>query len=85
MRKVLFSSFLNTGVLFLFVNANLEYAPWIFKSIPLREDFNDLGMEWYYRNSRSLIQTMLITAFYPWIEFAIFGSIRQFKRILDSG
>jgi len=43
MQKILLASFLNTGILLLLVNANLEYAPGPLKYIPLRGNYTDLG------------------------------------------
>jgi hypothetical protein len=84
MKKILFASFMNTGILLLLVNASLEYAPGPLKYIPLRGIYSDFGVYWYSHNSRALIQTMFITAIYPWIDLAIFGGIRFLKRMHDS-
>ena len=87
MRKVLQASFLNTGIMIILVNADLQYAPLGLKYIPFAETgiYNDFGLYWYHHNGRAIVQTMFIQAIYPWIELAIFGGIRQLKRILDSG
>lgn len=85
MLKVLLGSFLNTGILLLLVSANLEYAPYFLKNIPLKGKFVDMDFNWYISISGSLVQTMLITAIFPWIEFLVFGGIRKFQRCLDRG
>ena len=76
MKAILFASFLNTGLLLLFSDANFEFAPWIFKEIPLRRLFVDMNYNWYLDISISLVFAMLITAVFPWLEFFIFGGIR---------
>lgn len=41
MTAILFSTFLNTGLLMIIVNADLKFAPWPFKLIPLDENYVD--------------------------------------------
>ena len=55
MRKVLMASFLNTGLLLLLVNANLEDAPFPLNYIPLRGEYKDMNTQWYIHTSKALV------------------------------
>lgn len=35
-----------------------------------------MGIGWYTHTSKALVQTMMITAVYPWIELMTYGTLR---------
>jgi hypothetical protein len=45
-------------------------------------DFNE---QWFKIIGNALVSTMIINAFFPLIEFAIFWAMRWFARYRDSG
>lgn len=45
MKLIFFSTFVNSGIMLLFTNANLEYS--ILSFIPIRNQYADLDQDWY--------------------------------------
>mmetsp|Transcript_30189 Transcript_30189/g.46169 ORF Transcript_30189/g.46169 Transcript_30189/m.46169 type:complete len:98 (+) Transcript_30189:907-1200(+) len=70
------TSFINTGILLLLTNANLSSYP-ILDLLPLRGQFPDIDMFWYIEIGPSLVQTMIITAIFPYVEFLIFWTLKK--------
>ena len=85
MIKVLFASFINTGLLLLLLNSNFEYAPGILNQIPFRNQYVDMDYNWYNVVATQLVFTMIFTAIFPWIELALLGGIAQLFRLNDKG
>jgi hypothetical protein len=83
MLSIFVTSFINTGIILLFTNANLEYS--ILKFIPITNQYADFNKNWYMDIAPSLTQTMIIMAVFPWVEICIFGFIKNLQRWLDSG
>ena len=84
MGSILYASFINTSILILLCNANLEtfkYLSWI----PLRGQFHDTSTNWYVQIAPAIVQTVIVLAVFPQINFAIFCGIRLLQRFLDSG
>lgn len=83
MTSIFISSFINTGIILLFTNADLQYS--ILHMIPLKNQYSDLNTDWYLDIGTSLVKTMLIMALFPYVEFCMFGGIKVIMRIKDSG
>lgn len=47
MMNIFWATFINTGIIILLTNANLSYAPYPFRLIPLHYQFSDLDQDWY--------------------------------------
>jgi len=69
MTSIFITSFINTGILLNLTNANLKFT--FLKFIPLQGQYTDFTNEWYQTIGASLVQTMLIQAFMPFIEIGI--------------
>lgn len=54
MKSIFFTTFVNTGLMLLLVNANLKYAPILINRLPLRLQYPDLDNNLYQDISRSL-------------------------------
>ena len=83
MKSIFVTSFINTGIILLFTNADLEFS--ILAFVPIRNQYPDLNMDWYQFIAPSLVQTMLIMAVFPYIEIVMYGSINKLKRFIDQG
>jgi hypothetical protein len=53
MTSIFVISFINTAIILLFTNANLEYS--ILAFIPLRNQYPDIDMNWYIEVGPSLV------------------------------
>lgn len=84
MLSIFVASFINTGVILLFTNANLDHSILSFVPKPTGQ-YPDIDKNWYLDISSALVKTMLIMACFPWIEFFMFGTIRVLLKIVDSG
>ena len=74
MMAIFIATFFNTAILLLLADADLSQVPFI-SWIPLRGPFPDLTEQWYIIIAPSLIMTMVINAFYAYIDFGIaFGT-----------
>ena len=83
MISIFITSFINTGVILLFCNADLRYS--ILKFIPIKVLYPDLDRSWYLDIAPSLVQTMIIAAFYPYIDISIAYGTKIVMKFLDSG
>ena len=83
MTSVFITSFINTGILLILTNADLQYT--FLNFIPINLQFPDFTVSWHTQIGGSLAQTMLITAFMPYIEIVIQLGIKNLLRGLDSG
>lgn len=83
MTSIFIASFLNTGVVLLLTNANLENT--FLNFLPIKNQFPDFTRDWYIVVGGSLTQTVLLLAFMPYIEIIIALTIKKIKRGLDSG
>lgn len=82
MTAVFISTFFNTAILLLLTNANLSET--FLKFLPVHEGiFTDLTQNWYLDIGPSLVQTMLINAFFIYAEFAIAFGMKFLFRCLD--
>ena len=83
MTSVFITSFVNTGILLLLTNANLEYTFLTFLNIS--NQFADFTVSWFTNIGGSIAQTMLIQACMPYVEIIIALSIKKLVQALDSG
>lgn len=83
MTSIFWATFINTGVILLMTNANLQYAPSPLNIIPIYNQYSDLNQNWYEEIGPQLIKTMLITAVYPYMEIVIFGGLWLLYQVLD--
>ena len=83
MEAVFVTSFINTGIILLFTNADLRYS--VLSFIPINAQYPDIGQNWYLDISSALARTMLVMAVFPYIEFAIGFTMKTVFRLLDSG
>lgn len=83
MQSIFVATFINTGIILLLTNANLSYS--VLSFIPIDNQFADLDRNWYLDIAPSLTQTMLIQAFFPYIEFMMNWSIKWLLRRKDTG
>jgi hypothetical protein len=83
MLSIFITSFINTGIILLFCNANLQYSVLSFLHINLF--YPDIDRNWYIDIGPSLVQTMLISAFYPYIDITIQIMTKAVSKYLDSG
>lgn len=67
-------SFFNSAFLILLMNADLGF---------LTGKYNDFTKEWYGDNGGIIVSSMVFTAVYPAIEWAIFGFLQYLKRVRD--
>jgi len=73
MTAALIASFLNTGLLWLVIDANFAFAPYPFNLIPLWNKVTDIDKVFYNSIPKHIINTMIISAFMPW-----FGLTKSF-------
>lgn len=83
MEAVFVTSFINTGIILLFTNADLQYS--ILSFIPIKQQYPDIGQNWYLDISSALAKTMLVMAVFPYFEFAIGFTMKTIYRLRDSG
>lgn len=83
MTSIFVASFVNTGIILLLTNAQLEYS--VLKFIPINNQYSDLNDDWYEDIGFSLLKTMLIMAFFPYVELVLFNVIKTLQKVLDSG
>lgn len=82
MTAVFISTFFNTAILLLLTNANLSDS--FLRFIPINDgQFTDLTQNWYLDIGPSLVMTMLINAFFIYVEFGIAFGMKFFFRCLD--
>jgi hypothetical protein len=63
------ATYFNTAILILLTNANTEDT--ILEWLPFNGAYTDLDKNWYLQVGKGLILTMLINAFYVYIDIAI--------------
>ena len=79
---IFIATFFNTAILLLLADADLSQIT-LLSWIPLNGVFPDLTEQWYIIIAPSLILTMVINAFYPYIDLGIsFGTLAIY-RIMD--
>jgi len=78
-----YAQFFNTGFLLLLANANFGEQP-ILKKID-GGSMGDYNEQWFLIIGNAIVSTMIINAFFPLVEFAIFWFMRWFARYQDSG
>ena len=71
MMSIVYSSFVNTGILTLLTNADLSYVPGLSSVLPLHMQYSDLGEGWYLVIGTALVKTMMINAFMPWMLLGV--------------
>ena len=77
------TAFMNTGIIPLLTNANLEYSPLFF--FPLYMQYSDLNRDWYLELGPQMVKTLAIAAFMPIVEICIAISMAKAKQWWDSG
>lgn len=80
---IFFTTFINSGIIMLFTNANLKYS--ILSFIPIYRQHTDIGKDWYLEFVPQIILNQIFAAFWPWIEIVIYGGLKQIYRIIDRG
>ena len=71
MTSVFVSSLINTGVILLFTNADMQYS--VLSWIPfVPKQYSDFNRGWYVDIGASLVNTMLIMAIFPYVEIIMF-------------
>lgn len=70
MTSIFFTSLVNTGIIVLFTNAKLSFVP-ILNFLPINNQYTDFGEQWYVDVGPQFVKTMLITAFFPYVELLI--------------
>ena len=83
MISIFITSFINTAIILLLCNADLRYS--VLSFIPIRVLYPDLDRNWYLDIAPNLVQTMIIAAFYPYIDIAIAYGTKVVLKFLDSG
>jgi hypothetical protein len=73
-------TFLNTAILPILINANMEEQP---ISFGLNGEFSDFNASWFLLTGNTIVVTMIFNAFYPLIEFAMYYVMRLFYRVKD--
>lgn len=80
------AQYFNTAIILLLTNANFEntvfkFAPaWVTKGI-----YSDFHTRWYFETGNLIVQTMLIFAIFPYLNFFIYYILSYFFRALDAG
>jgi len=78
--SIFIATFFNTAILLLLADANVDQVKFISWIPGLKGPFPDLIEQWYIIIAPSLIMTMVINAFYAYIDFGIsFGTAALFK------
>jgi len=83
MISVFIAQMVNTGIVTLLTNANLQYS--IAAFLPIRSQYPDMDRDWYMNIGVQMQKTMLIMAFMPYIEICISHTIKFITRGLDRG
>jgi len=73
MTSIFVSTFINTGIILLFTNADLKYS--ILYWIPINNQYSDISKDWYLDIGVALVKTMAIMAVFPYVEFVMFYAI----------
>ena len=73
--------FVNTAMIQLLSNANFQNT--MLKIIPIRNQYNDFVSDWYVVIGKSLQNTMLMTAFLPYITFLIAVGSKKLTLLKD--
>ena len=68
MTAALIASFINTGLLWLVIDANFAFAPYPFNLIPLSNKITDIDKVFYNTIPKQILITMIISAFMPWFN-----------------
>jgi len=82
---VFIAQFLNSGLLLVSVNANLEEHGPYFITKYFRGPYYDYSPEWYSDVGQKIFQTMIINAIMPYITLIMGWAIPALKRSIDSG
>lgn len=77
------SSFLNTGIILLLVNANLEFSPISF--VPIKNLYTDLDHYWYMDIGATFVKSQVILAGMPIPLFFGMKGMQVAFRMLDAG
>jgi len=83
MLSIFWATFINTGIILLFTNAELKDTPYPFALFPIHNQYPDLNENWYEEIGPQLTKTMFIMAIYPYLEMVIFGGLWNLYKVLD--
>ena len=83
MKCIFITTFINSGILLLLTNADLEFS--ILSFIPITNQYPDLNSNWYADIGPTIVQSMIIMALFPMIGFSGFYAMKVGFRFLDSG
>lgn len=79
------SSFINTGLITLIVNADFTFSPYLINWLPIRMAYTDMTRTWWLKIGTSMVTTVCIQAFMPIISCMISIGVKVPMRWLDSG
>jgi len=83
---VFIAQFMNSGLLLLMVNANLEeHHSWIFPTQAFRGPYHDYEPRWYADIGQKIFQTMIINSIMPYVGLLVGFVIPKIKQSLDNG
>ena len=84
--SIFIAQYFNTGLILLLTNADFEKGTFlVFLGDLFKGSFADFTTRWYLQVSPAIVNTMLIKAFWPQVNFSIWMGIRLLKRLIDSG
>ena len=83
MKCIFITTFINSGILLLFTNADLQYS--VLSFIPITNQYSDLTSNWYADIGPTIVQAMIIMALFPIMGFCGFYGMKVGFRFLDSG
>ena len=83
MKCIFITTFINTAIILLLTNADLQYS--VLSFLPISNQYADLDKNWYADIGPTIVQSMIIMALFPIIGFVSFYGMKVAFRFLDSG
>lgn len=81
-NAIFISQFVNTGIMLLVVNANLE-----FQGGPLKKVFHgtdpDFNQRWFSTVGDTIVGSMFFNIYFPLLEALLLYGIRSIRRLID--
>ena len=80
MVSVFYTAFINTAILTILTNADMYYLPVLSRLMPfLQGQYADIDRDWYLTIGTSMVKTIGIMAWFPWVELCMYGFMRKVK------
>ena len=79
------AAYVNTALIPLFTNADLTFAPWPLNLVKIKMQYPDFTGSWWVKVGPSIVVTVLIQAFMPFIGVLITVGITIPFRMHDRG